>query len=57
MLIVDDKEIERKSDFLEDCSQFTPKQREACFVFLLHKAKCFANQENTGEGLKYWRGE
>ena len=48
MLIVDDKEVKRKSDFL-DCSQFTPKQREVHFAFFSNKPSVLQTKRTLWE--------
>lgn len=50
MLTDDNEEVERKSDFLEDCSQFTYKRKRSTSCLPLQQAKCSADQENAGEG-------
>lgn len=50
MLTDDSEEVERKSDFLEDCSQFTSKRKRSTSCCTFQQAKCCADQENVGEG-------
>lgn len=57
MLTGSDEEVEGETDFLEDCPQFTSKTKTGTFCLGLQQAKCSADQENAGKGLKYWRGE
>lgn len=48
MLTDDSEEVERKSDFLEDCSQFTFKRKRSTSCLPLQQAK-----RMLGKGLKY----
>lgn len=50
MLTDDSEEVEMKSDFLEDCSQFTFKRKRSTSCLPLQQAKCSTDQENAGEG-------
>lgn len=50
MFVVDDKEVESKSDLLEDCFQFTSKTKRSTLCLSLQQTQCSAEQDNAWKG-------